>query len=226
MQQVFPRPPINKKQMFAMFVQPFSLLARSFIARQLPSICIMLAGFMLNGCTGTLLLNSSESATSLNHFSAELDAKYPVISVSEGLKEHTVPVDGEDALIFKLVYLDGLIIDSSMLRGRPILLNFWATWCSPCRREMPEIVSQSNANKELIVIAINEMEMVEQIQPFVEEFQMEMIVARDINGEIGKTFGLQGLPKSIFIDRNGRIVASWVGYLSEERLQELLSKIL
>lgn len=193
-------------------------------------LCILIAGLSLalSGCTGTYLLDRENSAFTphqpVSH--QPVTGPYPEIRISDEAAKGTAPIKGEGAPAFQLAYQDGVIIDSSSLRGKPILLNFWATWCGPCRREMPAIVAQAQANEDVIIIAVNEMEALKQLQPFVEEFEMERIVARDIDGKSSKRFGVQGLPTSIFIDRDGKIAAIWQGYLSAEMLDELLAKIL
>ncbi|MBV7336463.1 TlpA family protein disulfide reductase [Chloroflexi bacterium TSY] len=68
---------------------------------------------------------------------------------------------------FTLMLDNGQRVQLHELQGQPILINFWATWCGPCRLEMPDIVEQSEAHEDLIVLAVNVGEGLEEIEPFV-----------------------------------------------------------
>jgi thiol-disulfide isomerase/thioredoxin len=127
---------------------------------------------------------------------------------------------------FGMALDDGRTLALHDLRGRPVMLNFWATWCGPCRLEMPDIVRQSAANSELVVLAINSEEEMELIRPFAEEFGMELPVVRDEEGELHYRYAVFGMPTSVFIDRDGNIAASWTGLLTPALLEEMLAKIL
>ncbi len=105
------------------------------------------------------------------------------------------------------------------------MLNFWATWCPPCRAEMPDIVQQAELNDELVVIAANVQEAVSAIQPFAEEYGMSMPVARDTDGQLRDLYQIRGMPTSLFIDRDGNIASVWVGPLTAAQLQQQLDGI-
>lgn len=123
---------------------------------------------------------------------------------------------------FLLVLDDGRHLSLQDLRGQPVLLNFWATWCGPCRLEMPEIVSLTATSPELVVLAINVQESLEQIQPFAEEFQMTLPVVRDTDGTLRNLYEVRGMPTSVFINSEGKIFTIWPGILTADLLQEIL----
>ena len=109
---------------------------------------------------------------------------------------------------------------------QPVVINFWATWCAPCRREMPEFVEASEAHDDLVILAVNTQEKLEVVEPFAQEFAITMPVIRDENGDVKELYEVNGMPTSIFIDRSGRIAATWAGLLTGEALAEFLAEIL
>ena len=144
-----------------------------------------------------------------------------------GALDARAPVKGEPAPDFALPNLDGAVVRLSDLRGKPVLLNFWATWCGPCKREMPDIQQvYTQANGELVVLAIN----AEGTSP-----ELARRLARDFRDELSLTFPmlfdspdtevlnqyrLTGLPDSFFIDRNGIIQEIVIGPLTKKVLDE------
>ena len=124
---------------------------------------------------------------------------------------------------FYLTLEDGRSVSLRDLRGQPVLINFWASWCGPCRLEMPDIVKHAQANPELIVVAINVQESLEVIQPFAEEFQMNLPVARDIEGALREQYAVHGMPTTVFIGRDGRVFTIWEGMVSAGLLDEILA---
>lgn len=131
--------------------------------------------------------------------------------------------EGETPPNFQLLLDDGRRLSLQDLRGQPVLLNFWATWCGPCRLEMPEIVRVAATNADLVVLAINVQESMEQLQPFAEEFQMTLPVVRDTDGALRNLYEVRGMPTSVFIDRNGKIFTIWPGILTADLLQEIIA---
>lgn len=133
--------------------------------------------------------------------------------------------EGETPPNFQLLLDDGRRLSLQDLRGQPVLINFWATWCGPCRLEMPEIVQVAATNDDLVVLAINVQETMEQIQPFAEEFQMMLPVVRDTDGALRNLYEVRGMPTSVFIDRKGKIFTIWTGVLTGKLLQDLLTEM-
>ena len=120
---------------------------------------------------------------------------------------------------------DGRSLNLSDLRGRPVMLNFWATWCPPCRAEMPEIVEAARQDEDLVVLAINVLEDVVHVEKFAEEYEMHIPVVLDADGAIQDLYQVRGMPTSIFIDRDGVIASTWAGMLDASRLDEQLAQI-
>lgn len=112
---------------------------------------------------------------------------------------------GMQAPDFILPTLDGRDLRLSDLRGQAVVLNFWASWCSPCRREMPLLVGAYRQFRDqgLMVVAVNVQEDAESARKFAREFGLPFPVALDRTGDVTNAYRLLGLPTTFFIDRNG-----------------------
>jgi thiol-disulfide isomerase/thioredoxin len=103
---------------------------------------------------------------------------------------------------------DGKAWQLSQLRGRAVLLNFWATWCEPCRAEMPSL--QALAVREadrLTVIAINLKESPEAIARFVQSTGLKLPVVRDAQGDMARAWGIRIYPSTVLIADTGRVLS-------------------
>lgn len=115
---------------------------------------------------------------------------------------------GRAAPDFRLTTVDGKAERLSDLQGKTVLINFWATWCPPCRQEMPEIVKAYNDYKDkgFTVVSVDEQEDLGTVQSWVTEFGMPFPVSLDTSGQVGETYhaGAQ-FPTSVFINPDGTI---------------------
>lgn len=132
---------------------------------------------------------------------------------------------GEPAPNFRLQAADGRHFSLADLQGQPVLINFWATWCPPCRREMPDIVKAATTHPQLIVLAVNVQEEHELVQAFAETFQMDIPVVRDPEGTVRDIYEIRGMPTSVFIDKNGKIATVWTGFLTPELIDKFVTGI-
>jgi peroxiredoxin len=120
----------------------------------------------------------------------------------------------------------------SDLQGRPVLLNFWARWCPPCRTEMPELVKAYSRYRDdgLVIVGVDMQEPDDLVLSFAEEFGIEFPLAIDRDGEMKDVWRLggpiQGLPTSFFIDSTGVVREVFYGPLNEDFLEERLAEIL
>ncbi len=153
---------------------------------------------------------------------------HPVASLFDIDNSGAQPDPGQPAPDFTIHLPDGSSAHLSDYRGRPVVLNFWATWCPPCRQEMPALVEAFETHQEdgLVVIAINESEGHELVSAFVAEFGMTMPVVIDPQGEVMRAYKTQSLPSSFFIDPNGMVRVRWLGFLTPNALEQNLRSIL
>lgn len=122
-----------------------------------------------------------------------------------------IPVEprvGSMAPDFLLETPDGGTLRLSDLRGQVIILNFWASWCAPCRAEMADLQDAANrwAPQRVQVVGVNVQEDAGTINAFTERFRLSFPVAQDLSGRVtAEAYKVLGLPASFFIDRDGLI---------------------
>ncbi len=127
---------------------------------------------------------------------------------------------------FTLTALDGKSISLNDGRGKIVLVNFWATWCPPCRSEMPDIQAAYLAHRsEFIVLAINQSESDEAVKQFADEFHLTFPLLLDRDGAVSRQFQVQALPTSFFIDRAGVIRAANLGPMNRAYLEAQIAAL-
>jgi peroxiredoxin len=137
---------------------------------------------------------------------------------------------GQTAPDFTTQTLDGNHIRLSQYRGKPVLLNFWATWCAPCQDEMPLIQRASDIYKAqgLVVLAVNyQQTSTSSMKAFLRKVDARFSAVFDPAGQIAAAYGVNvGLPVSVFIDRSGVVSFIQLGQMSDAVLQQHLHAIL
>ena len=123
------------------------------------------------------------------------------------LKEGTAIVD------FQLDLLGGGSRTLSSYKGKVVFLNFWATWCGPCRQEMPsmERLYQRLNDKGLEILAVNLQEDDKTVQKFVDEYELTFPVLLDRSGRVGSTYGARSIPTTYIVSREGYVIAGTIG---------------
>lgn len=134
------------------------------------------------------------------------------------------PQVGAQAPDFTLQTLQGETLSISDLQGQVILVNFWATWCGPCRLEMPAIQARFEST-ELAVLAVNFDEPPEQVQAFVDELGLSFTTLLDPGGEIQLLYQVRGYPTTYFVDEEGTIKILHIGFMNEDQLDGYLQEM-
>jgi peroxiredoxin len=114
-------------------------------------------------------------------------------------------------------------------KGKPVMLNFWASWCAPCRAEMPLLNQKYNEHHQkdgLMILGINIGENAQTIKGFVNQFDLSFPILLDNNAQIESQYGIDPIPATFFIDREGIIQDIHLGELKEDVLDQYLQKIL
>lgn len=142
------------------------------------------------------------------------------------------PEEGRAGPDFVLERLGGGELRLSDLQGKPVLLNFWASWCPPCKEEMPEIVAEYERYKSdgLVVVAVNLQEPDSKIASFADEYGMDFPIVIDRVGDAGEAWRIggafEGLPSSYFIDAAGVVRSVFNQPLTKESIEQGLADIL
>jgi peroxiredoxin len=126
---------------------------------------------------------------------------------------------------FNLADLDGNQVRLSDYAGRPVLINFWATWCGPCEIEMPiiEDAYQAHQSDELAVLAVAVDDNPDSVRRFFAERELTFLPLLD-DGSVLRMYQVFGLPTSYFVAADGRIAAVHMGLLTEDRLEGYLAQ--
>lgn len=139
------------------------------------------------------------------------------------------PLIGSPGPSFQLTNLAGTKQSLNQYRGKVVLLNFWATWCRPCTKEMPAMQAAYDALREegFVVLAINELEDIPKVRAHIEKHGHTFEVLLDPDNHVANQYGVVGLPVSIFIDKTGhvrKIVKG--GLLTEQSIAETVQPLL
>ena len=120
----------------------------------------------------------------------------------------------------------GGVLDLGQFRGRPLVLNFWASWCPPCRREMPLLLEFARREREVAFVFVNSGENAETVRAYLERSGLDIPnLALDESGRLTRRFRVVALPTTLFFDAEGRLRARHLGELSRAALSDYLKKI-
>ena len=120
---------------------------------------------------------------------------------------------GVEAPDFELEYLDGERRSLHSFRGKVVFLNFWATWCPPCRAEMPSMqkLQDRYAGDDMTVLAVDLQESRAAVEKFVDEYELAFAIPLDTDGRVGALYGVHSIPTTYIIGRDGMVIAGAVG---------------
>lgn len=142
------------------------------------------------------------------------------------LPSPTPPARGEAPPNFSLMGLDGQSHQLTDYRGKAIILNFWASWCAPCRSEMPLLQQTADQfSDKLVVIGINSGEDEQTTRAFMDKLSLNFPVLLDKDNGVGRKYSVFGLPTTFFIDANGILKDGSMGPLTTDTLKMYLDGI-
>lgn len=131
------------------------------------------------------------------------------------------------ALNFKLKDLNGKVVSLSDFKGKKVFLNFWASWCPPCRAEMPDIekLYQETKDSDLVILAVNIGDDKNTARSFIEKNKYNFTVLLDLDQSIATQYNIVAIPTSFFIDKEGNIISSTKGGMTMEDMKNYISKL-
>lgn len=136
-------------------------------------------------------------------------------------------VVGAPAPDFTLTDLAGKTVSLAEYKGKAVLVNFWATWCGPCRAEMPLLQDRYTTfhNSGLEILGVNIGEDFETIQPFIEDLGLGFTVLLDTDLQVNDSYRVLGYPTTIAVDRDGKVVDVHVGAWLDDQLDTVLRQL-
>jgi cytochrome c biogenesis protein CcmG, thiol:disulfide interchange protein DsbE len=151
---------------------------------------------------------------------------------SAGLGEGQAPPptvavkDRRPAPSFSLPALDGDgRVTLAAHRGRPVVVNFWASWCEPCKRETPALVAFSKAHPEVDVVGLATTDRPADSRAFAKRYGVPYPLGVDRSGDVGNRYGIAGLPTTIIVDQQGRVFVSWSGPITQDDLERFAKEL-
>ncbi|MGG1551737.1 MULTISPECIES: redoxin domain-containing protein [Paenibacillus] len=144
------------------------------------------------------------------------------LSASSGKK---YPQEGDKALNFSLVGLDGKTHELSEYKGQPVLINFWGTFCPPCKEEMPDLQKQYDkwASKGVVFLEVNIDKNKVTVQGFMDQYKLNLPVLLDANEEVRRAYGVMDYPTTFFIGKDGKVAVKKIGQMTESFIEETLT---
>ncbi len=195
-------------------------------------LIVCLAACLLAACAGGEPAGDAEREANssapppitLADLPAGLGRGYPLAAVAGATPGGGLLPAGQPAPDFAMLLEDGRTLRLSDLQGQPVVINFWATWCGPCRMEMPDLVRAAQ-DENLVVLAVDVQEARPAVEEFAAEFQMTMPIVLDSEGKLRNLYGVPGLPTTYFVGADGAIASLVVGPLTPQVLADRLAEL-
>jgi len=151
-----------------------------------------------------------------------------VPSATLASQREAAPAVGHPAPDFTLQTLNGGTLALNDLAGTPVVLNFWATWCGPCRNEMPALQAASERFGDRVrILGVDQAEDAATVQAYIDELGITFTIPMDAEQRVSsELYNVQGLPTTYFIDAEGKIRKVWMGEMNSITLEEGIAEML
>ena len=154
------------------------------------------------------------------------DSQSPSVALPGAITSPYKFTAGSPAPDFTLQSASGGTVSLADFRGKKVVVNFWATWCPPCRSEMPDMEQVSTERKnDVVVLAVNVQEARAPVRDFADKYSLSFPILMDTAGEVTQGFGVQSLPTTFFIDKEGKVASFNMGALNKSAIGRKLDQI-
>lgn len=152
-----------------------------------------------------------------------LTTKYSPVKIEQAEGSNTTT----KAIDFEVLNSNKESVKLSDFYGKPIVVNFWATWCGPCRNELPEFeeaYKKYNEQVEFLMVNLTDgySETVEGVEKFISDNKYEFPVYFDTEYSASNAYSIYSIPRTLFIDKQGNILNSYLGMMDEETLEKYI----
>ncbi|WP_033540936.1 redoxin domain-containing protein [Planococcus sp. CAU13] len=184
---------------------------------------LLLVGALIAMLVLGIVQKDAEEKQATERLNAGSDVEF--LPTDEGLAK------GETAPDFELTTLEGETVRLSDYKGKKVILNLWATWCPPCRAEMPDMQKfydeqAQEENVEILAVNLTTKDKgMDKINAFVEEFGLTFPIPMDVEGDIGDVYQAASIPTSYMIDTEGRVQNKIVGPMNEEMMEDFIANM-
>lgn len=191
-------------------------------------IAILLAAFLIG--VSILTINNFNSSNSNTDSSINNTSNKSISSNGNTSTESTQMSPNAiktRAIDFKLKDLNGQEISLSDLKGKKVFLNFWATWCPPCKAEMPEIekLYQETKDSDLVIVAMEIGEPLDTVKQFIDNNKYNFKILLDPDQSVATKYNISSIPTSYFIDAEGNIVSKHVGGMNIDQMKAYIKTL-
>ncbi|HEY4554270.1 MAG TPA: TlpA disulfide reductase family protein [Bacillaceae bacterium] len=192
------------------------------------AIIVMLAGIVIVNVLQDAKERKEEARAQEEFLAKSAEDEAYEDTYDEGLSEGDIPPD------FELETIDGTPVKLSDYKGKKVILNFWATWCPPCKAEMPHMEKfykdkAKDLKVEIIAVNLTKAERGsnrhEKIKNFIKEYGLTFPIPLDVDGKVGETYQTYTIPTSYIIDSKGLVAKKIIGPMDEEMMEKLVKAV-
>ena len=187
----------------------------------LPLIVVLVFGISIY-TVSSYNKNKSKNFAITNEQNPKVSTSTPTSNTPSEKDASKVP-----SLDFKLKNINGKEVSLSDYKGKKVFLNFWASWCGPCKSEMPDIekLYEQTKNSDLVILTINLGEDKDTVKSFIDNAKYNFTVLLDLDQSVAAQYKISAIPTSYFIDEAGNIVSTIRGSLTLLQMKDYINKL-